>query len=109
MFGGFCLPRGSRARGIALGTDLRPTLREELLEQLAAGLSQHAAHDLRVVIELGMTEQVDDGAGHAGLGIVSREHHPLEARMHQRHGTHGARLQRHVELTIRQAVVLQQL
>jgi hypothetical protein len=83
-------------------------LGEELAQHLPALVGQHARHELGVVIELAVGEQVDHRAGGAGLRIEGTEDDALEARVDQRHRAHRAWLQRHVELALRQAVVGQQ-
>ena len=50
-------------------------------------------------------DQVEDAAGSAGLRVARREHDPRDARVHHRHRTHRAGLQRHVQRASEQAVV----
>jgi hypothetical protein len=80
-----------------------------LFEQLAAGIGQHPAHDLGMVVQLFVPEQINHRARNTGFGIGGGKHHTLEACMHQGHGTHGAWLQGDEQFALRQAIVFEQL
>ncbi len=99
----------SRSRRLAAASSHCAPRGEELAQQVAAGVSQDPLLNLRAMVEQRLGEQVDHRPGSARLGIEGAEHHALEARVHERHGTHGAWLESHVDLALRQAVIAQQL
>ena len=53
----------------------------------------------------GSANRFDDAAARAGFRIGRAEDEPPDARMHDRPGAHGARLERHVQIAVGQAVV----
>lgn len=80
-------------------------LGEEVLEQGAAFIGQHATDELRVMIELVLLEEIDDGTAGSGFGIGRTEDDARQACMHHRAGTHDARLERDEEFATRQTIV----
>lgn len=80
-------------------------LGEEVLEQGAAFIGQHAADELGVMIELVLLEEIDDGTAGSGFGIERTEDDARQACMHHRAGTHDARLERDEEFATRQTIV----
>ena len=84
---------------------LRTPVGEEGAELVAAGLCIDTALDAGVRVQGCLGEQVDDRTRRTCLRVCSAENDPGQARMHQRHGTHGTGLQRHVQVSTGQAVV----
>ena len=60
-----------------------------------------------MVIQAFNTKQVDDAAMNAGLWIACPVNDTADPGMHDRSGTHGARLQCHEQLAARQTVITQ--
>ena len=71
--------------------------REELLQQRAALLGQHAARHFDLVIQLRRCGKIEHRAAGARLRIGRAVHDARDARVHQRADAHRARLERHVQ------------
>ena len=100
-------PRSRDARGLKRRQSRRCA--KNSLQQPRALLHQHAAEHVDAVIEARQREHVGDAAGTAGARIPGPEHQPAHARVHQGGGAHHARLERHVERRIAEAVAAAQL
>ena len=86
----------------------RAALDEKVAQQLAAGVGQDSADELRAVVQARLAKQVEHRPRSARLGVGRTEYDTRQAGVQQRHGAHGAGLQRDVKLALRQPVVAQQ-
>src|SRR5437588_433482 len=59
---------------------------------------------IHAMVESGQREHVGDAAGATGARIEGTEHEPPHARVHDRRGAHHARLERHVECGVGEAI-----
>src|SRR5438094_10043152 len=64
---------------------------EKLAKDGCTIFPEHALRDFDSVVELGMAEDVQGGAGRARFGVLRAENHPLDARVDQVAGSHPAR------------------
>jgi hypothetical protein len=78
---------------------------EERLQQLGASACQHAAFDLRAVVQLRVVQDLHNGVDCTRLRIVSAVDQTLYARMYQRSGTHRARLNCSKQLAVSETMV----
>src|ERR1022692_839492 len=82
------------------------TCGEESLELRRALFGEHAAKYVHTMIEAGQREHIDDTAGCARAPIPRAEHKAAHARVHDGGGAHDARLERHIERGVVEAVVV---
>jgi hypothetical protein len=84
-----------------------PAIGEKHREQSAALLGQNAAFNARVMIQSCNAKKINDAAMNTCLGIARTINNPADPCVHDRPGTHRARLKRHKQLTARQSVIIQ--
>src|SRR5580765_1932636 len=67
-----------------------PARREEGLQDRGAVLDEDARHDLHLMIEADVAENLEAGADCATLGVVRAVNQPRNARLDDRSGAHAA-------------------
>ncbi len=80
------------------------SLAEKGLQQGTALGGQDAGEDFAPVVQRGMSQQIVNAPGHAGLGVPCAEHHPIDLGKDDRPGALGAGLKRDVQGTARKPV-----
>ena len=70
---------------------------KKTLQQRLALLPEYAAYDFNPVIESALSWNIKDRSASTGFWIPRSEYKPRNARLHDRSGTHRARLQRDIE------------
>ena len=63
---------------------------EEVLEEFGAFIGEDACGDLHLMVEAGMVQDLEDGAGGASLGIAGAVDQSRDAGVNERSGAHGA-------------------
>ena len=64
-------------QGVVVHSGILAFSLKEFLQQLPALLGQNTPSQLCLVVEPPVTQQIDDRAGRAGLGVWCSEHHPF--------------------------------
>ena len=89
--------RGRRAqRVLPQGGGVDAARPEKAVQRSGAFARQHAASDLRLMVERGLGKQVEQRTGRARFGVGRAKNHARQPRVQHGPGAHGARLQRHI-------------
>ena len=80
---------------------------EKAVQRSGAFARQHAASDLRLMVERGLGKQVEQRTGRARFGVGRAKNHARQPRVQHGPGAHGARLQRHIQRAALQPVIAQ--
>ena len=78
---------------------------EEVAQQLACFSACSAGHDRRAMVEPWIAAHLVQADDRAGLRVGGAEHHPADAGVDERAGTHHARLERDVQRAVEQPPV----
>jgi len=79
--------------------------RKKRLKQLHGLLGKNPGNDLHAMIERGCIEDLHTRANSSSFGFVGAVNQPGDARLHERAGAHGARLDRHIDCGSEEAMV----
>ena len=82
---------------------------EELAQDVAALVGEHAGLDLDFVVHGAVVEDLDGGAGGAGAGIGCTKHQPFNPRMSNQPGAHGTGFKRDIQSRVNQTVIIYRL